>query len=714
MVRFAWDVPSDPVFIDLETQSPVSLPAVGSKAYVNCPDTRLLCAVAIRGNTCVVWVPPGRAPDALGGINVDDLWPEGWPRDCTIGLYVNETPDEMQDWLRDGRRFVAHNAEGFDAMAWARLVPGPQPTWFDTIPLARAAGLPGSLDEIGKRLLGRGKTDSTALRMLFTAKIKDDRCVYNVGTVPLWRDVIRYNIADVLLLQRIFHHVKTYGETDVLRLHSEINARGIRFDRSFCDALWAAWGELERRAHGRIAELTGGALTADNIRSGPQVKRWLESQGLKIASLNRQQLELLYDEPEDFFKGADADSIPRVIEVLKLRQSANRAGKGKIARLYSLADEDQRLRDLIVYHGAHTGRFSGRGIQPHNMARGVPMDLEGVFTRFTATGRIDLESLDTSKYALDDLLATLFRPVFCAPEGFTLGIVDYGQVEARGVAWVAGEGSLLDLFADTKIDLYRVTAAKLWGIAPEAVTKDQRQIAKNITLGCGYGMGWRKFGAYCALNRIDLEAAGTNAKKCVAWYRGNYPRIGGKYEGVWRRYERAAFAAVEGSEAVAGKCEFFMRDGHLHVRLPSGRCLVYRNASIQPREPGWAKPLGLDVGLRPTLVYAHPHKPEGVLYGGLITENIVQAICRDLLCDALLKLSAAGFPIVLHVHDEVVMELPAGTAADDIRRAGAIMSTPPAWAAGFPLTVEGFTNDRYTKGPFKNSHHVKAIGGRVL
>jgi DNA polymerase len=321
---------------------------------------------------------------------------------------------------------------------------------------------------------------------------------------------------------------------------------------------------------------------------------------------------------------------------------------------------------------------------------------------------------------LDDVLNALLRPVFVARPGHKLLILDYGSVEARGVAWVAGESKLLDIFADTSRDPYCEMAERIFGRPVTKADKRERHVGKEVVLGSGYGMSAPKFAARCKLLRIDLDAAGTTAEACIAAYRDTYTRIAGRQEGKWRRggvwkaYQAAAFAAVqEGGTHTAGRCQFALDGRHLAITLPSGRRLIYRNASVQDRVPGYCKMLGIPEVAKPTLIYSHPRKYEGTLYGGLICENIVQAVCRDLLAAAMVRAESAGLPVVLHVHDEMVCEVPSDTAADSLAAAARIMSAPPVWADGFPIVVEGYTGTRYTKTPFAGETEVKVMGGKI-
>jgi DNA polymerase len=680
--------------------------------------------VALADGKLHVWVPWGRGPaGGLGTLTEPDLRPEGFdyvpPIDFYCGMVV---PEIFLQWCRDGYTFCAHNAFGFDAPALERLLPELRiPAWYDTLPCARAAGLPGSLDALGNVFLGRGKdAGKDALKLLYTAKEVKGEYVYNRGTVPLWRAMLRYNVADVLLLERVFTEVFPYGEGDVLSVDHTINQRGIAFDPELIRQLLSLWHLMESSAIEEVERLTDGVLHGGNLRSQQAVRRWLESQGLTLRSLNRQGLELLYESPEEYFEGVDSEVAARVIEVLKARQRVSRTGSAKLERIYDIGSEGGRVRNTLVYHGAQPGRWTGRGIQPHNFPRGVNgLDVQNLLTAPLTKERITAEAVRLNAQ-VDDVLSTLVRPVFLASPGKTLLILDYGAVEARGVAWVAGEQRLLDIFADPSQDVYLDMASRIFGRECTKADKDQRHIGKTAVLGCGYSMGAEKFGLYCKSNRIDLAAAGTSAEQAVEAYRDAYPAIAGAKDsetgyrrgGVWRSYHRAAHLAVEKRGRFhTNKCVFDGTTRHLRIALPSGRVIVYRNVTIRDEVPRYSKILGVPCKPKPTLFYAHPHGFEKTLYGGLITENIVQGICRDLLATALVRFEAAGIPVVLHVHDEIVCEV---DAADKLNEAAEIMSDPPEWAEGFPVIVEGFASPRYVKVAYAGYPKVRAMGGKVL
>ena len=237
-------------------------------------------------------------------------------------------------------------------------------------------------------------------------------------------------------------------------------------------------------------------------------------------------------------------------------------------------------------------------------------------------------------------------------------------------------------------------------------------------------MGVEKFAITAALRNIDLKNAGTSAEKCVETYRAAYQKIAGHYSGsfngrtsrrggIWEQLNTAAMrAVVEGGRHTAGKCHFVYAGGILRVTLPSGRELRYNNCRVEDRIPSYAISLGLDVKARPTIVYVG-ERGETSMYGGKWAENLVQAICRDILYTALIRGEMFGIPFVADVHDETIGEYPESLAAEYLQKQCILMSHPPEWADGFPIAVEGYTSRRYVKEAAVGEYQVTAINGVV-
>lgn len=670
-IRWDWNPRSPVCFVDLETQSAVDLKKHGNWPYVTDDSTRLLSAVfKLPGSKPITWVPR-----PLPGLTFPNL------------VTGEEIPNEIRE-LMATHVWVAHNAEGFDALVWARLFQWDQPRWRDTQPMARAMGLPGSLDKLSRWFGGAGKSDagSRAMKLLTKPGV--------VGTLPLWNKMLQYNVDDVNMLETIYDQVKPVLKYHAryLAAHSIINDRGVRVDAALTNQLTKLWVDSKYKSQDDIAELTGGELTEENIRSNTTMHKWLKKHGFELTSLRREEVEAFLADPGELPEDTNVEHLALVAEVLRLRSHVTRIGEAKLARLLS-SIVDGRLRYWAVYHGAATGRYSSRGVQMHNLPRGnSDLDVESMLATLAAGETVDLG--DDQALTLN----TLTRSCFIADPGEDLLISDYAAIEARCLAWMSDETRMLDQYHN-KEDLYLDMASKLFGRQVTKADKSERHIGKQIILGAGYGMSGDRFDVYCRLAKVDLAKHNLTGAACIKAYRDGYPAV----PKLWKAMEQAAMDCVKGrGDQVAGRCRFMMRDSALVVVLPSGREIYYQRAQVVKRIPHWAILKRMSVAPRDTLVYMHPQGFEKTLYGALIVENCDQAICSDLLREAQLRYEKAGLKTVVHVHDELV----ATGSPDDIHKAVRIMAKAPRWAAGFPISVEGFNCPRYVKVPWKQSSHA--------
>lgn len=670
--------------------------------------TRLLSLVAIVEDALLVWIPPERAPEGYRP-RPEDVWPDDLgPCPYTVIIEMTEeTPAVLHEAIAQGYTFAAHNAAGFDALAYRLLVDSPEPEWYDTLPCARAAGLPGSLDDLGERIAGRGKdaVGKKSMLLLSCGRLRHGEPSFSVGTDALWDAVLRYNVLDVVLLQRVYAATCDYGEPDVIDAHLACNARGVRVDDVLADALRFAWGIAQAEAAHEVERLTAGKLSERNIRSVPTVQKWIASRGIHLDSLDKRQVARLIDDPEELIGDADADGLDLVVEVLHARQVATRSGVSKLQAARDAQDEDGRVRDALIYYGAATGRWTGRGLQPHNLTRGSDRVDVWRCLDLVRDRRLDVDELRAAcpGVRVDEILSSLTRPVFCAAEGCDLLIVDYSAIEARGVAWCAGDVAALDVFHRGD-DPYLTLARSLFG-RPVDRKSPERQVAKVVELGCGYGMSGRKLGIYARQNGIDFASVGTTPEAAVKLYREVHAPI----KRLWYAVGDAALDVVSGRRAFVdvARCRLSMRGDALAIVLPSGRPILYRDARVEDLVPVYCAMLGLPETPKPTVTYAHPRGYRKGVYGGLLVENIVQAVCRDLLAGALVRCEAERIPVILHVHDEIVAEVRHGETDSTLSRLAEIMVDPPQWADGFPIAVEGFASPRYAKSPPKGAVHVR-------
>lgn len=749
-----------PVFFDFETQSACELKEHGGRLYSECPSTRVLTLSCLIDSALHIWIPEGVAPRYKGDIYLPKQYD---------GLYdsltLHQTP-KLPAPIAEAtanRVFAAHNCSHFDYHIWRNVVRECLPTRFaDTLYLARLAGLPhGGLDAVAKKLLGESKDSAKKIvDKLFYAKWENGEPVYPTVLPGQIEPLIRYCAVDTLILAKLWDVFSDLSvETDAIQAHQNINDRGILCDLRLAERLITTGIEASRRAADEVEELTKGELYGDridrkgNLRSTQQVHAWLKKQGVTIAAegkptLRKDVVQTYLDNPI-LFLAEDAElqltpanlkefnekTLPLVTKVLKARATACRITSAKAERMGKRASRDGRLYDLHTYCKAHTRRASSQGVQIHNLTRGNKKvkisELLAAHESSTwpigASDSFDyLDGLHGQSVSVDDTLSSLVRSCLYAGRDNLLGIADYAAIEARGIAWIADETKLLNAFTSGE-DVYCKFASILYGReikANESNQPPERQVGKIVVLGCGYGMGVDKFALTAHLLGVDLRAAGTTAEKCVETYRAAYQRIAGSYSGVlpdgrayrrggiWHQLNSAALAAIlDGGIQHAGKCKFVYTDRVLRVTLPSGGELRYFNCRVEDRIPSYAR--GDIAGkLHPTIVY-EGDRGETTMYGGKWAENIVQAICRDLLYTALVRCDQYGIPLIAHVHDETVGEYPATHSRDYLKAQCILMSHPPEWAEGFPISVEGYLSKRYLKAPAKTAYQITATNGVI-
>jgi DNA polymerase len=540
----------------------------------------------------LVWTPLLSTP-----LPPDLLWPEGYEA-CGVSRRPVRTyagaafPRPLLNSINNGRALCAHNAFGFDALIWhAKGFPAP-PAWLDTLPDARAAGLPGELDEIGKRLVGKGKHDGAALvKQVCRPNAKGQ---FPAFTPDKATRLAQYNVADVLLLAKLYAESSGSGEPGAVALDRLINERGIAFDADLARALIRLDEQSAAEAGQAVEKATSGKISAKDLCRGKFLLEWLRSEGVDIPNLQRPTIE-------ECLRSEDVARIPpgaTVHTVLTARLATAKITAAKLKNALASLSPDGRLRDQFVYHGAHTGRWSGRGVQIQNLPRSDDhlKDIPALLAK----------AKDPSQFAgamppgvtVAAAVSSLIRSCLRAGSGNVFCVADFASIEARGVAWCAGEKVLLKRFAAGE-DVYCDLAGQLFGYEVTRQHERERKIGKIAILGCGYGMSARKFAEHAREHGIDLSNAGVSAEDVVEGYRDAFPRIAGQKEygtrregGLWQDVEDAArFALTQKLDqpVAAGRCEFSANDRSLIIQLPSGRKIRYRNARVENRVPAYTR-----------------------------------------------------------------------------------------------------------------------------
>lgn len=594
-----------------------------------------------------------------------------------------EIPEEVRRALTDPNvRKIAHNATfEFECVRHAYGLELSLEEWFCTLVGAAYLGLPLSLDQVAK-VLGFTQQKDTRGKALITyfskpcrpTKANGERTRNLPEQAPeKWEAFKEYNRQDVRTEQEIYRYLTRFPglserEWEYWRLDQVINGTGIRIDRELVEAAIVANSAFTEIVREEIVRLTG----VENPNSLPQLKRWIEDQtGEPVGSLNKEELG---DALKSEFLPAD------VRRVLELRQLSSKTSVSKYDAMLSYACSDDRVRGLLQFYGANrTGRWAGRGVQVQNLKRTLKKGIE------TAREAVRKGVADLLYDDLPEVLSRLIRSALVAREGYLLAVSDFSAIEARVIAWLAGEEWVLDVFR-THGKIYEATAANMFGVPIEMVTKGSalRDKGKVSTLALGYQGGAGalvKMGALRAgLNEAELPAL-------VRSWRAANPHI----VKFWHDIEQAA------KHVILHKTQHLLRRpycslrlaydrGYLFIELPSGRRLAYYGATV---ENGKLSYWGIDQ-TRKTWAKTDT-------YGGSLTENITQAVARDCLAAAMLEMHREGLSILMHIHDELVVEVAAGRAAETLERMNEIMKIAPAWAEGLPLKGDGYVSPYYKK-----------------
>lgn len=757
-----WDCPN-PVFFDFETQSAADLKKVGGRLYAEHYSTRILSLVCLIDGKVITWIPRGlfrNCPEATS-YPAEIGWPIGHEERANTLWITPELPEPILEAIQYRRTFVGHNVLGFDRFIWREKLPDiPEPHWADTLLLARTAGLPGELDKLAKRQIDQGKDSGKIL--LKKIMTRDDKTEYLDNHAGTLAGVVRYNIADVLLLEKLWQSFDSLPvEENVIEIHDRINERGIRVDTTLLDKINRVANVSVTRAGEEISYLTDGAITLNNLRSTQQVHKWLNSYGIYIkrydpgsdgwkASLRKDVVEQALANPwlmleDDKISVESVNAIPpEIFDVLRLRSAALRITEAKTKKAADRLCGDNTLRDLFSYWLAVTGRWGSSGFQIQNLANAK----EGIYPQALAllhkSGRWGNDAVQAyelvdrfvkgwykkgcneaankgrpspRKITVDDAMSGLLKAILIPAKGNLFAITDFSQIEARVIAWLAGEDKLLDAFREGR-DIYCEFASMLFGRLITKADYIERQIGKICILGLGFQMGVKKFNLFCGLSGVNLAKYGLTSEKCVELYRGTYRKIcGEQYSGsvggltyrrggLWGNLNTAMLGVINGEyrDCTVGRVRYHLDGLSLVCTLPSSRQIRYQNARIEDRIPPYAKEIGSNK-TKATIVYDGP-RGESTLYGGKAAENITQGTARDIFALALVRLEGQGIPIVCHEHDGLTSEVPKDKAKEYLHTQIKIMKDNPEWAAGIPIEAEGFLSPRYYKKPAKGWYKV--------
>ena len=442
------------------------------------------------------------------------------------------------------------------------------------------------------------------------------------------------------------------------------NDLGVGIDVELASKAVEADLEIKDALYTQMRHWTG----VENPQSVTQLLGWLQDHGAQLPSLAKADVASALDE---------ADGT--VAEVLAARLEIAKSSVKKYEKMLDCVCPDGRAHGLLQFMGAgRTGRWAGRLVQVQNLPRQTFGDLEEAAALVKA-GQADM--LGVLWGSAPNVLSELIRAAFVAAPGYRFLVADFSAIEARVIAWLAGEQWVLDLFKNGG-DIYCETGTRMFG---QEVKKHSplRQRAKVAVLACGYQGG---VGALKAMGGEKLGLGEDEMASIVeAWRKAN-PRIAQ----MWWDVNRAALEAIKnGTSQMVGRIKVYQKLGALVIALPSGRELIYPSPRVGENRFGGESITFMGLGL---------NRKWGRIetYGGKLVENIVQATARDVLAHSMATLEAAGYPTVMHVHDEVITEVPYGHGS--VEELCALMSQGPKWSKGLPLAAEGFESTYYKKG----------------
>lgn len=657
--------------IDLETYSDVNLKKAGLYRYVQSPAFEiLLFAYSFDG-------APTQVIDMAQG---------------------EEIPMEVIHVLTDPQCLKhAYNA-AFEWYCLSKYMGAqlPPAQWRDTMLHGLYAGYTAGLDATGRALgIPEDKqklTTGKALIRYFCAPCKPTKANggrtrnYPHHDPEKWELFKTYNGQDVVAEMEIERRLSVFPVPDFVQKQWEtdllINARGVAVDMDFCEGALELGETIRAQLTDEAVQLSG----LQNPNSVKQLARWLSAEtGDDITTLRKETIKELL--------GRDnADHVQRMLEI---RQELGKTSTKKYDAIEAAVCDDGRVRGLLQFYGANrTGRWAGRLVQVQNLPRTYTEPLE--FARELVKGR-KLDALRTVYGSPNDTLSQLIRTAFVAAPGNILIDADFSAIEARVISWLADEEWRLEVFR-THGKIYEASASQMFGVPLERIKKGNpeyslRQRGKVAELALGYQ------GGVPAMRQMDTgkllaDLPDEEIKDIVDKWRNTNPKI----RNLWYSFNDAAIRVIQNGGSLRVRCCTFARECDcirgttcMTISLPSGRKLYYVEPSVG--ENRWGGPSITYMGVNDKNKWGRIET-----YGGKLVENVVQAIARDCLAQAIEHLEAAGLPVVFHIHDEVVIDTAAFDTNDAmLDKVVKIMSTPIPWAEGLPLGADGWVGAFFKK-----------------
>lgn len=647
--------------VDIETYSSVDLLKSGVYRYVEAPDFDIL----------------------LIGYKFDD---EDEVRQIDTTADPRDTWNEFLDALFDPDIIKTAFNANFERTCLAKWTGSAMPPdeWRCTMIKALTLGLPGSLASVGMALgLPEDKLkdpQGKALIQYFSKPCKPtrsngQRCRnYPAHDPEKWALYKSYNRQDVVTEQEILKRLSIYKTTEdeqkLWSLDQDMNDHGVKLDRKLIRNIVDYDTHHREELQDEARQITG----LSNPNSPAQLKDWLEMEGIHQTSLSKDTITTL-------LKGDIPAEVRRVLEI---RQALGKTSVSKYSTMLEAICDDDRLRGILQFYGANrSGRWAGRLVQTHNLARNTLPDLT-LARELVRDG--DFDTLETLFGEPAFVFSELVRTAFIPSDGCRFVVSDFSAIEARVISWIAGEEWRLQTFRDGG-DIYCATASQMYHVpvVKHGINGELRQKGKVAELACGYQGG---VGAMKAMDR-EGKIPEEELQGIVDAWRAANPAI----PKLWRTCELAAKTAIKEHRTVRIRhgIAFSYVNGNLFVKLPGGRKLCYWGTRIRQD----------DMTGRESIVYMGVNQTtkqwqETETYGGKLVENIVQATARDCLAVAMTRVAALGYKIVMHVHDEMIVDVPISDK-DALTVINKCMADPIDWAPGLPLKGDGYETPFYMK-----------------
>lgn len=709
--------------IDFETRSECNLKLCGAYKYSLDPSTRPTClAIKIKGEPAVYFLP-------FEVIN------RKW-KDLPLAF--------RKLWMRildEGFLLVAHNAF-FERVIYENILvarlgwpPIGERQWRCTAAKAAACALPRSLEGAGEAMRLRVQKDKRGyVAMMLTCKttkqwnawkktdndikagkrISDKRMKpYLLGEPPIflepeaapdvWNTLYTYCKIDVRSEEALDDSLPDLIplEQEIWFFNQKLNWRGLHMDVPVAKKVIGIMATESTEKLKELDSLTMGLVTKPGARKA--ILEFLALDGIILPDIKAKTVE-------DALK--DKTVTGDMHRLLEIRKALAKTSTAKFQAILNRATGDNRIRDILMYHGASTGRDTGTGFQPHNLPRGViKVSKDRPYAAIENVHECDSDML---KLLYGDNLSMVFssilRNTIIPSAGCELFVADFSKIEVAVLWWLADNAPGLAILNSGK-DPYKYMAAENTGLPYESIQDegDDRQLGKAQVLGCGFQMGWKRFQS-AAWDQYRLKLTKEQSKEAVKKYREANPEV----PKLWKHYEHAAIKAIEnpGMTVKIGKCKFFTHQKFLWIQLPSGRRLAYRNPSVAWRVREYEDEIWNERTQQFDIIMRTGEPKKTVefwavnsktkqwaqerTFGGSITENIVQAVARDLMMPAMVRLEKLKYNGLLMVHDEGICERKIGEG--NLKEFVKILCEKPSWAdESLPLEAKGWQGMRYKK-----------------